>query len=186
MDSQLTLILNLLSLSALLWFFNTRYRNYRAEILRYDLQRARLRLVEAAHDGLLPFDHPACLMTRQYLRHMIRFGHEFGIWHVGMLFAAQRLWWGAEDERDARRFDLAVDSLESEARQVVDLALADVRRAFGWYLLHTSLLTFPFAVVLSTVLSAISKLKGRGGADGRPAASSVTDAGSCELHQVRR
>jgi hypothetical protein len=51
------------------------FRRYRRDVFRYKLFVIRDALFDAAADGLIPFDHPAYGMMRQYLNGLIRFAH---------------------------------------------------------------------------------------------------------------
>jgi len=50
-------------------------RRYRIDAFRYKLFVIRDSLFDAAADGVIPFDHPAYGMMRQYINGLIRFAH---------------------------------------------------------------------------------------------------------------
>jgi hypothetical protein len=50
-------------------------REYRLSVFRQRLFEVRDELFDAAADGMMPFDHPAYRMTRQFINGTIRFAH---------------------------------------------------------------------------------------------------------------
>jgi hypothetical protein len=147
MEKLVLVILNLVALSALLYFFDYPYRRYRERALRDHIFCVRDELFSAAERGLLSFDNLAYTTTRRMLNGMIRYAHTLSVWRVLVLVASERMW--REDEEDAyfARYAKALDDLSTPARQAIDDAMTEAHLALLSHLLHTSLFFLPGAIV---------------------------------------
>jgi hypothetical protein len=153
MNSLAIATANLLCIAFLLYFFDFTYRSCRVDLLRRVLFHARDGLFEAAAKGFLPFDHPAYGMTRQMLNGMIRFAHELSLWRTVVMYLSRKAWDPArESEAFWHRYAEAVKTLPERGQAQVREAMARAHVACLSHVLHTSLVTFPFALIGKWVL----------------------------------
>src|SRR5437899_1072828 len=78
-----------------LWYWLV--RRYRIDAFRYKLFVLRDALFDAAADGMMPFDHPAYGMLRQYINGFIRFAHRLTTTTL-LLLIVTSLWCGKRQE----------------------------------------------------------------------------------------
>ena len=146
MHTILLIVANLAVISALLWFFDVPYRQYRIDLLRDQLFGARDSLFAAARDGAISFSNPACEMTRQIINGMIQLSDQVGLWQL-LLMQMTRRFWEVPQERAkfSRRLANARSALTSNERKVVDDVLDNAHKHLLSHVAHTSLCLFPFA-----------------------------------------
>jgi hypothetical protein len=147
---MLLVILNLGAISGLVWFFDVPYRQFRIDLLRHRLFGVRGALFIAARDGRISFSNPAYGLTRQTINGMIRFAHQVSFWQLLFMIATRRLWnIPAEQSRFSERFNQAKSDLTSDGKKVLDEVLNCAHGILIAHMAHTSLLLFPFALLLT-------------------------------------
>lgn len=108
MSNPLSFLSSVVSILALWIVFDAGYRRYRVDILRNRLFQLRSELFEVAGGGRLGargFQDVAYLRIRRRLNGFIRYGHQFTLFRLFVLFWSSR-WW-----LDARRVERRRGSL---------------------------------------------------------------------------
>ena len=137
-------------LLAYLWcFFCFEYRNYQVELLRQRLFIVRDQLFLKALNGVVSLDSHAYIIARQTLNGMIRYGEDLSV--LSILVSA--LFRGLRPSprliaRYNKGFRDALDEIPEEARREILHAYAKAHLWIFLFLLHTSVILFPVAVVL--------------------------------------
>lgn len=147
MNSVVLVVLDLAMVSALLWLFDVPYRQYRIDLLRYQLFGAQDALFMAARDGVISFNDPAYAVTRKIIDGMMLFADQVGVWQLLLMRVTRRLWEiPQEQEKFARHLAEARSALTSNQIKVIDDVLNRAHDYLLWHVAHTSLCLFPFAV----------------------------------------
>lgn len=161
MKAEIILILNLVCLSAIFWSFDSAYRKFRIDLLRFHLFGQRDYLFAAAARGEISFDSPAYRMTRQTINGMIRFAHEVSLWRVIILIASRNFWMHSDTRAEyAIEYQSAMKMLSIGERKVVLRAMSNSNFSLVSFLLHTSILTFPFVFLLKMVIRTRAIVRG--------------------------
>lgn len=159
MDKLALVLAGLGAVAALMWLFDTAYRAYRLDLLRFYIFRSRDELFEAADRGDLSFDSPAYGMTRQTLNGMIRFAHEIGLWRGVFAFLVFRRLDDPASKRFWRNYQRALRDAPPAGRKAAMIAMAEAHMALMSYVLHTSLVAFPFVFVAKWTLRLLLRVQ---------------------------
>lgn len=161
MRTHIVIALNMMCISGLLYLFYYLYRAYRVDLLRLSLIHTRDRLFEAAARGVIDFNSPAYIMTRQTLNGMIRFAHELSLMRTAFLVLTER-WWYPKDYRDGflAAYSKAIEDLSPRSRTAIAVTMDTAHYRVVSHLLHTSLATVVPAMIVKFVVHLKPRVRG--------------------------